>query len=138
MGWQSVKPGATTINIIKLSDLKVTSLHLKGGIVPSTWHLKKSIKKRLEKNDLVEKVDFKVFGVPNDVLSATKLAEQAPFQFEVWAVSQLNATPTIKSGEKGVDGVITFIDHTRKDKVGKGIIAIWKVLPKQRYRRYRS
>ncbi len=82
------------------------------------------IKKRLEKNDLREKVDFKVFGVPNDVLSATKLAEQAPFQFEIWAVSQLNATPTVKTGDKGVDGVINFIDHTRKDKVGKGIISV--------------
>ncbi len=82
------------------------------------------IKKRLIKNDLIEKVDFKVNGVPNDLLSATKLAEQAPFQFEVWAVSQLNATPTVKSGDKGVDGVINFVDHTRKDKVGKGIISV--------------
>ncbi len=82
------------------------------------------IKKRLEKNELVEKVDFKVNGVPNDVLSATKLAEQAPFQFEVWAVSQLNATPTVKSGDKGVDGVINYVDNTRKDKVGKGIISV--------------
>jgi DNA modification methylase len=82
------------------------------------------IKKRLEKNGLVEKIDFKVNGVPNDVLSATKLSEQAPFQFEVWAVSQLNATPTVKSGDKGVDGVINFIDNTRKDKIGKGIISV--------------
>jgi len=80
--------------------------------------------KRLEKNYLKENKDFKVYGVPNDILSATKLAEQFPFQFEVWAVSQLNATPTVKSGDKGVDGVINFIDHTRKDKVGKGIISV--------------
>jgi hypothetical protein len=82
------------------------------------------MKKRLEKSHRVEKIDFKVNGVPNDILSATKLAEQAPFQFEVWAVSQLNAMPTVKSGDKGVDGVINFIDHTRKDKVGKGIISV--------------
>lgn len=82
------------------------------------------IMKRFEKNGIKKGKDFLVKGVPKDVLSATKLAEQAPFQFEVWAVSQLNATPTVKSGDKGVDGVINFIDHTRKDKVGKGIISV--------------
>jgi DNA modification methylase len=82
------------------------------------------IMKRFEKNNIKKGKDFVVKGVPKDVHSAVKLAEQAPFQFEVWAVSQLNAMPTVKSGDKGVDGVINFIDHTRKDKVGKGIISV--------------
>jgi adenine specific DNA methylase Mod len=82
------------------------------------------IKKRFEKNKIMEGKDFVVKGTPKDLHSATKLAEQKPFQFEMWAVSQLNATPTVKTGDKGVDGVINFIDVNKKDKVGKGIISV--------------
>jgi len=80
--------------------------------------------KRFEKNGIKKGKDFLVRGVPKDVHSAVKLAESSPFQFEVWAVSQLNATPTVKSGDKGVDGVINFLDYTRSDKMGKGIISV--------------
>ena len=82
------------------------------------------IKKRLEKNYIKENEHFKVYGVPKDIYSAGKLAEQKPFEFEVWAVSQLNATPTTKTGDKGVDGVINFIDETKKEKIGRGIISV--------------
>ena len=82
------------------------------------------IMKRFETNGIKKGKDFIVKGVPKDVHSANKLAEQSPFQFEVWAVSQLNATPTVKSGDKGVDGVINFLDYTRKDKMGKGVISV--------------
>jgi adenine specific DNA methylase Mod len=82
------------------------------------------IMKRFEKNGIIKGKDFVVKGVPKDVLSAVKLAEAEPFQFEIWAVSQLNATPTVKSGDKGVDGVINFIDHSKKENVGKGIISV--------------
>jgi DNA modification methylase len=82
------------------------------------------IKKRLEKNHIKENEHFQVYGEPKDVYSAGQLAEQKPFQFEVWAVSQLNATPTVKTGDKGIDGVINFIDYTKKDKIGKGIISV--------------
>jgi site-specific DNA-methyltransferase (adenine-specific) len=82
------------------------------------------IKKRLEKNHIKENEHFQVYGVPKDVYSAGQLAEQKPFQFEVWVVSQLNATPTTKTGDKGIDGVINFIDYTKKDKIGKGIISV--------------
>ncbi|MCK9308911.1 MAG: restriction endonuclease [Candidatus Cloacimonetes bacterium] len=82
------------------------------------------IRKRFEKNKIREKKDFIIKGTPTDYHSASKLAETAPFQFEVWAVSQLNAMPTVKTGDKGVDGVINFIDQQRKDKIGKGIISV--------------
>lgn len=82
------------------------------------------IRKRFEKNGIKEGRDFQIKGTPKDVHSAGVLAETAPFQFEVWAVSQLNATPTVKTGDKGVDGVINFIDRSRKDMVGKGIISV--------------
>jgi len=82
------------------------------------------IRKRFEKNKIMEGKDFEVKGTPKDLHSATKLAESSPFQFEVWAVSQLNAIPTVKTGDKGVDGVINFIDANKKDKVSKGIISV--------------
>lgn len=82
------------------------------------------IRKRFEKNKIMEGKQFKVLGIPTDYHSASALAESSAFQFEVWAVSQLNATPTPKSGDKGVDGIINFIDYARKDKVGKGIISV--------------
>jgi site-specific DNA-methyltransferase (adenine-specific) len=82
------------------------------------------IKKRLEKNYIKENEHFQVYGEPKDVHSAGQLAGQKPFQFEVWAISQLNATPTTKTGDKGIDGIINFIDYTKKDKIGKGIISV--------------
>jgi len=82
------------------------------------------IKKRFEKNRIKEGKDFQIKGVPSDYHSASKLAETSPFQFEVWAVSQLNAMPTPKSGDKGVDGVINFLDPGSAEKVGKGIISV--------------
>ena len=36
----------------------------------------------------------------------------------------MNATPTPKTGDKGVDGVINFIDNTKKEKIGRGIISV--------------
>lgn len=82
------------------------------------------IRKRFEKNNIIENKDFIIKGTPKDYHSASILAETSPFQFEVWAVSQLNATPTVKSGDKGVDGVINFVDMSRTDRVGKGIISV--------------
>jgi len=82
------------------------------------------IKKRLEKNHIKENEHFQVYGEPKDVYSAGQLAKQKPFQFEVWAVSQLNATPTVKTGDKGIDGIINFIDYTKKEKIGRGIISV--------------
>jgi len=86
--------------------------------------IEKDNEQRLEKDKIKENKNFKVYGDPKDVYSAGQLAEQDPFQFEVWAVSQLNGTPTAKTGDKGVDGVINFIDYTKKDKIGKGIISV--------------
>ncbi|HOH98543.1 MAG TPA: DNA methyltransferase [Candidatus Cloacimonadota bacterium] len=82
------------------------------------------IKKRFEKNKIMVGKDFVVKGTPKDLHSATKLAETAPFQFEVWAISQLNATPTVKTGDKGVDGVINYLDINKKNQMGKGIISV--------------
>jgi site-specific DNA-methyltransferase (adenine-specific) len=83
------------------------------------------IKKRLEKNRIQEGVDFEIDGEPTDLYSAEKFAEQNPFQFQIWCVSKLDATPSqTKTGDQGVDGILNFIDVTRKSKAGMGIIQV--------------
>ncbi len=83
------------------------------------------IKKRLEKNNIKEGKDFKIDGEPSDYQSAQKLAEIDPFQFQIWCVSKINAVPsTTKTGDKGVDGIINFVDKTKKEQFGKGVIQV--------------
>ncbi len=83
------------------------------------------IKKRLEKNGIQQGVDFVIDGEPTDVYSAEKFAEQDPFQFQLWCVSKLDATPSeTKTGDQGIDGIVNFIDLSKKDKAGKGIIQV--------------
>ena len=54
-----------------------------------------------------------------------KLAEKNPFQFQIWCVSKLNATPSeTKSADRGVDGIINFFDPSKPSKVGKAIIQV--------------
>ncbi|MBA7582125.1 hypothetical protein ES708_24045 [subsurface metagenome] len=141
VGYPTQKPEALLERIIKASsnedDLVLDPFCGCGTTIASAEKLRRRwtgidvtylaidvIKKRMEKNYIKENEHFKVYGDPKDVYSAGKLAEQKPFQFEVWAVSQLNATPTAKTGDKGVDGVINFVDNTKKEKIGRGIISV--------------
>jgi len=81
------------------------------------------IAKRLKKRK--EKIDFEIDGEPKDVYSAKKLTEKDPFQFQIWCVSKLDATPSqTKSADKGVDGIINFYNPSKSNKVGKGIIQV--------------
>lgn len=83
------------------------------------------IAKRLEKSGFKKNLVFNIEGEPKDAYSAKKLAQQNPFQFQVWCIAKLNATPSqTKSGDEGVDGVINFIDQSKKDKIGKGVIQV--------------
>jgi DNA modification methylase len=83
------------------------------------------IKKRLENNQIREGKNFEIDGEPTDFYSAEKLAERDPFQFQLWCVSKLNGTPSqTKTGDRGVDGILNFIDPAKKSKVGKGIISV--------------
>jgi site-specific DNA-methyltransferase (adenine-specific) len=70
-----------------------------------------------------EKVEFKIIGEPQSVRAARALAEQNRFQFEWWALSLIKARPTggqegskkgKKGADRGIDGVITFIDGPYK------------------------
>ena len=83
------------------------------------------ISKRLKRSGVKENVDFDIDGEPKDVYSAKKLAEKDPFQFQIWCISKLDATPSqTKTGDQGVDGIINFLDPSKPSKVGKGIIQV--------------
>jgi site-specific DNA-methyltransferase (adenine-specific) len=62
---------------------------------------------------------FQIVGEPNSVQSARQLAQDDRFQFEWWALSLVKARPSggeqgskqgKKGADRGIDGVITFID----------------------------
>jgi len=69
---------------------------------------------------------YKVIGEPTSLDDARQLAQDDRFQFQWWAVSLIKARPYggqvgskqgKKGADKGIDGIITFIDdHTRKPK----------------------
>ena len=61
--------------------------------------------------------DYDVVGEPVDVGGARALAEQDRHQFQYWAMSLLEAFPREqgkKGADKGVDGVVYFIDGPRR------------------------
>jgi site-specific DNA-methyltransferase (adenine-specific) len=86
---------------------------------------------------LVEKQDYAVKGEPEDLSSARQLAQDDRYQFQWWALSLVKARPVASGGpderrrtkdegksvlgpssfvgkkgaDKGIDGVITFIDE---------------------------
>jgi len=69
---------------------------------------------------LVEKKDYAVKGEPEDLPSAQQLAQDDRYQFQWWALSLVKARPLggagdgkqgKKGSDKGIDGVITFIDE---------------------------
>lgn len=66
-------------------------------------------------------IKFKVVGEPPDMGGARKLAQDDRYQFQWWALSLIRAKPLggqegsregKKGSDKGIDGVIAFIDDT--------------------------
>ena len=83
------------------------------------------ISKRLKASGIKENTHYAIDGEPKEVYSAKKLAGKDPFQFQIWCISKLNATPLeTKSADRGVDGVINFFDPSKSSKVGKAIIQV--------------
>ncbi len=69
--------------------------------------------------DMFPDIQFNVVGEPRDMAAAKQLAQDNRYQFQWWALSLVQAKPlggqegskTGKKGsDKGIDGVITFID----------------------------
>lgn len=67
--------------------------------------------------------DYQVIGEPEDLGGAKQLAKDSRYQFQFWALSLVQARPLggaegsrqgKKGSDKGIDGVITFIDDPRE------------------------
>ena len=67
-------------------------------------------------------IEFQIIGEPQSVNAARQLASDDRFQFQWWALSLVKARPLggnagsrkgKKGADKGIDGVITFIDEAR-------------------------
>ena len=66
-------------------------------------------------------IQFKVVGEPRDIGAARQLASEDRYQFQWWALSLIRARPLggqegskegKKGSDRGIDGVIAFIDDT--------------------------
>lgn len=70
-------------------------------------------------------LEYEVIGEPKDVPSARQLAQQDRYQFQWWALSLVQARPVgdkKKGADKGIDGVLYFLDD--KGQVKKIIIQV--------------
>jgi site-specific DNA-methyltransferase (adenine-specific) len=88
------------------------------------------IKYRLE--DMFPGIQFKVIGEPEDIGAARQLAHDDRYQFQWWALSLIRAKPLggqegskqgKKGSDKGIDGVITFVDDA-KGKAKRVIVQV--------------
>jgi DNA modification methylase len=80
------------------------------------------IVKRLRRN-YGSAVSYELNGIPRDVAGAHALADRDKFEFQTWAVTQLDATPTEqRSRDKGVDGVASF--YLDRKTTGRVIISV--------------
>ena len=83
------------------------------------------MRKRLR--DSFPGIQLEVIGEPVDVEGAKALAKQDRYQFQWWALSLVDALPVQeekkKGADKGMDGVITFIDGP-SNKVERAIVQV--------------
>jgi restriction endonuclease Mrr len=75
------------------------------------------VKRRIEAMYPEKKLDMTVEGYPADLAGAKELFTSDPFEFEYWCCDLVNARPAgdktkgkMKGADRGIDGVITFID----------------------------
>jgi DNA modification methylase len=67
--------------------------------------------------------NYETFGIPCDMLGARDLARRRPFDFQIWAVRQINARPNEKlRRDKGIDGVARF--YLDKKTNGKVMVSV--------------
>lgn len=67
---------------------------------------------------------FDIDGIPRDAGGAQALFNRNPFDFERWAVSQVNAQPNEKQvGDKGIDGVARFM-LGGKNEFGRILVSV--------------
>lgn len=68
-------------------------------------------------------IAFETIGVPRDLASAERLAEEDPHQFQQWVSWQVGGFPREKKGgDKGVDGWFNYL--AAKGRVETGVISV--------------
>jgi DNA modification methylase len=89
-------------------------------------HLAINLIKRRLKKAFGASVDFEVVGEPVDLTGATALAKQDRFQFQWWALDQVDASPVErkKGADKGIDGVLYFTDEPDHDTPRRVVISV--------------
>jgi len=75
-------------------------------------HLAINLIKRRLKKGFGPALDFEVVGEPVDLTGARALAQQDRYQFQWWALDQVDASPAEKKkgADKGIDGLVYFTD----------------------------
>jgi site-specific DNA-methyltransferase (adenine-specific) len=62
-------------------------------------------------------IEFEVIGEPQDVAGARELASKDKYQFQWWALDQIDAQPTAgkkKGSDRGIDGVIPYFANPQE------------------------
>lgn len=68
-------------------------------------------------------IRFETIGVPKDLASAERLAEEDPHQFQQWVSWQVGGFPREKKGgDKGVDGWFNYL--AAKHRIETGVISV--------------
>lgn len=68
-------------------------------------------------------IEFETIGVPKDLASAEKLAEDDPHQFQQWVCWQVGGYPREKKGgDKGVDGWFNYL--AEGGRIETGVISV--------------
>jgi site-specific DNA-methyltransferase (adenine-specific) len=68
-------------------------------------------------------IAFETIGVPRDLASAERLAEEDPHQFQQWVSWQVGGFPREKKGgDKGVDGWFNYL--AAKGRIETGVISV--------------
>lgn len=68
-------------------------------------------------------IAFETIGVPKDLASAERLAEEDPHQFQQWVSWQVGGFPREKKGgDKGVDGWFNYL--AAKGRIETGVISV--------------
>ncbi len=74
-------------------------------------------------NDVLNSVD--ISGIPRDAGGAQALFDRNPFDFERWAVSQIDAQPNEKQvGDRGIDGVARFTLDGSVKNLGRIMVSV--------------
>lgn len=83
------------------------------------------IKHRLA-NTFGNSVAYKVVGEPVSLSGARALAEQDPYQFEIWALGLAGARPTEqkRGSDRGIDGRLYFHDEGTGSKTKQVILSV--------------